>query len=748
MLGQNTLQARGDPRLGKKGVGKVDILQTAQQAIVIEVPIEYANFYVFASGYLTRALEKGFAASSDEDYYPYFAWIYIANLLSQYASGSVPPALKLPFVLHCIGRALTTKTVGMDNGKVTYAFIVNPTTIPAPNLWPVGYDIYGYVFYMGAVPPTPPLINGFPVMTIVGFPTYTVELGAAAFANMNLFLANKMADNDDFKLVNSTSPTPFDKDVSSFALMRNQQGLGFAGVASGGFGQLATLEVPIFRPLLSLLQSFPVPGGSGEAARYPNLIQNVAGDASTLGAYLGTLIPVSNQGVKRPIKFHVIDFNEFLETIAFWMQGLMNASVSDPLGTWSTTNPPTNLTCPLTLQEVALLLRNTMMECFKDTQAGVQGLYPVTPSAGTDFQYVPFTAHVGTCFLESVPWNLPTAIVENLRDLVVRYTQRSKTDFEFFVPVLSEFRNDLISDADFTYIYAATEGDPVAYPVFKPATMAENKRRVFNDKKQIMEDILVAETAVSFVDGSSSAGYLAINDPAVLTVLAGSWDDWLKSTGLSTYSMTLSPFSAEIGINVLYSGAATRHWIGGPDSQNSTRGGRKQPKPPSSTEIVKKREVRHAREFSTRFTRAKHKAILASPYIDRLAIADSFQSVPLTDPYSQIMKVWILPVIENEVLAVDDSTLIPRWQALMKETYLVNSSTGFDGISLSDMHYQYAQKMIKSRTAPDDAWDNFFKEMAAQGRGGILSSLVAGAVGMFFPSAAGIANQIADALPI
>jgi len=41
----------------------------------------------------------------------------------------------------------------------------------------------------------------------------------------------------------------------------------------------------------------------------------------------------------------------------------------------------------------------------------------------------------------------------------------------------------------------------------------------------------------------------------------------------------------------------------------------------------------------------------------------------------------------------------------------------------------------------------FFKQMADNGRGGILSSLVAGIAGAAFPSIAGVANSVASALP-
>jgi len=382
-----------------------------------------------------------------------------------------------------------------------------------------------------------------------------------------------------------------------------------------------------------------------------------------------------------------------------------------------------------------------MMEAFKDTQAGVQGLYPETPASDGDPQYVPFIAATNTCYLSNVPWNLPTAIIENLRDLVVRETKRNATDTEMFVPVLCLFNGDQLLPDDFTYSY-----NSVDYPVFTVPTMVKNVKRVWNEKTSTMVETLVPETPINLVDGSSSSGMVSINDPAILRVLAGTWDDWLKTKGLTTYSMTVGPFSAEHGINVLFSGSSTRHWIGGADSTSSVKP--LKPRSNSASSASTQKIPKYLpRDFSTRFTKQKHKAIMSSPFATKMAVADTFQSVPLTEPYNQIMSTWILPAIENESIGIDNSTLVPRWQALMKEPFLVNDSTGFDGESLSDIHYQYAHKMLKSRTSPDDIWDNFFVEMAKQGRGGILSSLVASAVGSFFPQAASAAQAIASVVP-
>jgi len=131
--------------------------------------------------------------------------------------------------------------------------------------------------------------------------------------------------------------------------------------------------------------------------------------------------------------------------------------------------------------------------------------------------------------------------------------------------------------------------------------------------------------------------------------------------------------------------------------------------------------------------------------------ADTAQTQPFNAAYTNIQSVWILPIIENElntsVLPQVQSTLISRWQALMGEPYLMASTSGSDGVSMTSMHQSYAARMVRGKLAPANNWDKFFTEMAAQGRGGILSSLVGGALSSFFPQAASTIQAVADVVP-
>jgi len=725
LLGQTSRQQRGDPRQGKKGITltRNDLVTTAQTTIPITVKSQQASMWAFAMGYVAKAMEKGFATSATNQWDPYFAFVYLTNLLSQYQSNSVPPALELPYVLHCFGRAMVTKEVGFANGRVTYTMA--PVLGGNPPLQiPIGYSTYGYTYNLLWVPDAPTFTGMFPNMTSSGIPAYTDAQGATAFAEMNTYLTRE-GQADDYRKVSSNIKTPWDKDVSAYAVLSQQQGLGARDVGSGGFGCQAQLEVPMFRPLLTLLN--PIQSDFLEAAanRYPNLTVNVAGDPCVLGGLSVCTIPLRHFGMKRALKFHPVDFNEYLETLAFWVQGLQQAAVQDPITPQQVAI--TTLACPLTLQEVSFLLRNTFMDIFKDTQAGVQGLYPEVPASGTDNQFVPFTASMGTCFLQSVPWELPVGFIEDIRASAFREVNRGKNDREYFIPVVGINALDVISSASFTYSSVPTGGDETINS-FSIPTQANFKKKVFNEKTNSFEIIVVPETVISLVDGSAPGVAVAINDPASLTTLAQTWNVWMKDSGLMTYSETLGIASAEKGINVLFNGNMTRHWV--PSS-----GG-------NGTLALR-------RQLSDRFVTKRSEALFTSPYANRIAVCDTAQSIPLAAPYSQIQKVWILPSIQSEISisAPPNSTANNRWQILMSEPYLMNASSGFDGISLTEMHSIFAQKMIKGRNSPPDDWDNFFVEAAKKGRGGILSSLIGGAISSFFPAAKPIVDAVEDFVP-
>jgi hypothetical protein len=313
---------------------------------------------------------------------------------------------------------------------------------------------------------------------------------------------------------------------------------------------------------------------------------------------------------------------------------------------------------------------------------------------------------------------LPSLLVENIRDLATREVAGvSPTDVSTWVPVVGQYYDEGLTQADYEYTF-----DGVTYPSFMSTAGLWEHRTKAKSGETIVKTL--AEEALSYVDGSGTSGLVAINNPAQLKTLVMQWNEWFNGTGLASYSRSVTTLGTEKGINVCFSGNATRHWIIPPDPLTATR----------------------RKTVDVRMEKKKWSNVRSSPNANKLAIADTFQSEPLASVYEQIQSIWILPINKVQTTATV-STTVQKIRALYHEPYLVNLSSGEDGITIAQQLQSYASKMIKAKLAPPDDLDAFLAQCAERGRGGVLSGLAAGFVGALFPQAKGVANAIAGVLP-
>jgi len=241
------------------------------------------------------------------------------------------------------------------------------------------------------------------------------------------------------------------------------------------------------------------------------------------------------------------------------------------------------------------------------------------------------------------------------------------------------------------------------------------------------------------VDGNSGVDLVAINDPKRLKELLTLWNDWLKTSGVASYSVQLGTMGTEKGISILCSIAGTRVWVPNPSLRTRTTGPLRERRKSSATLIEC---------VDVRMEKPRFKGLLTSVYAGRQAITTTHQCEVLAAPFEQVLDTWIMPIVEDEVVFGDSSTVLQRWQFIQGEPHATNSTSGEQGTTLATIHSTYASKMVKSNLSQADDWTEFFNNMAKLGRGGILTGLVAGLVGKAFPAIGGIASTIADALPI
>lgn len=381
------------------------------------------------------------------------------------------------------------------------------------------------------------------------------------------------------------------------------------------------------------------------------------------------------------------------------------------------------------------MLRNTMMGAFKETISASQGIYPFTPTSGIDNQFVPFTSGGNTCPLETLDMQLPVPFIENIRALAGRWVFGGSDGDFWYCPVLGQYATDALNTTDYVVTYTGSDG-AVTSNAF--ATAAIYREKEINAKGEVKTRMLT-EATISLVDGSSGIDLVAINDPKRLKELLTMWNDWVKTSGVASYSVQLGTMGTEKGISILCSLAGTRIWVPTPSLRTQLTGPLRERRSSSSNLI----------EFvDIRMEKPRFHGLLTSVYANRQAITTTHQCEVLAAPFEQVLDTWIMPIVQDEKIIGESSTVLQRWQFIMGEPHSTNSTSGEQGTTLSTIHSTYASKMVKSNLSQADDWTEFFNSMAKLGRGGILSGLVAGLVGKAFPALGGVASTIADALPL
>lgn len=703
-----------DPRVGASGLTEDLTLSTQINDIAIQSNMQQVSLECWCMGVMSFAFQKSLTASAQTNAQVYYAYRFMLESLASFASGNTPVGSKFPYILMAMGRALGPKSKVSNGSTFKYSFL---TTLTSPDATRgIGFTPYGAQWSTGAIPNAPVFENGFPLIDMATPGGYTEEVGAIAFQQMCTILDEKLKGSNPFRMVALNAKTSLDDDVSAFAIPKDVQGFGSNSTNSGGFGFTAKLEVPIVRPLLSSFNTYVV--AASETNRYGNYNINTAGDPTFVGSVMCREMPEAFWRSKIPPRFHAVDFLELLDVVCQWVVAMIQQYVRD--------NPSvTDITpqlCPLTIQEVGLILRSVCMQAFKETQTAVQGVGPILPTSSNDNQFLPFVAGNNCCYLAPSLMSLPTPFIENIRALSVRAV-RAGGSIEYYIPVLGKYFEDELVRGD----YVVEIGDPPeSVTVFKDPTTIFTKE-IYDEKRKITVRVPMAETSISLVDGYGVAGLVAINDPTRLTELTTLWNEWLNESGLTNYTAGLGVMGSEKGLNALASSIMTRHWVTAEDSKD--------------------RQERHQND-SRLVTRSK-KRLVSTVYSDRLAIADTSRVTIFTTAYEQVLSIWVLPSLYTTLnVPLGQSTLVPRAQSMMQEGYLAPSSSGNSGKALSVSHALYASKMIKGKLAAKTDWELFFEEMAKEGRGGILSGLVANLAGAAFPSLAGIAKGVADMIPI
>lgn len=669
-----------------------------QAAIIIDRAYDGYSAALTAFGYVCSALPRGYLANANGASDAYFACQYIADILNNGALGAEPLAQKLPYWLLAMSRAVSPKTVAIANGYVAYKWSGSGILVP-PGGFPLNPSGSAGT---RLVTPTNTLLWGFPGGALpVG---YTEQLGKQAFLTIAQFMSNKGLEN---KMVSLDDKTQFDTNVSTYCVQRGITGWGPFG--GGGIDLLLDHEVPIHSPLLGTWNTPATNPINTLSGRGGQRTSKTAGTPIMIGAGLSSIFQARHWSTKiKPyIKFY--DFLEFGQVLAYFCQGLLTRLASDNISQ-STISDPLAYQCPLSLQEVLLLLRNEMMYLFSSTQAACQCITPRNQNAN---MFTTFSAGTNSCSVGSVNMQLPLAFVENIKSAACQMGITKGRSVRYWLPVLGKYDGVSLSQSDYQVDFTVL-GEVTTVPVFA----TPSAKTVSTKGEQV-----AAEPIFNLIDGTSGGTSYFINDTKRLGELVVHWNKWIAN--LSAYSSSLTTVTNDKGMVVIGVPTKTRHW-----NQPSEAG-------LARAKAFVDPRMSKSNGFGTVY--ASQEAVAVTGYSELLPGTDIF------------FRSFVLPInyigpAENDRSETD----FQRYRGLYEETHtIVNSSTGDAAKTLESIHYTFAEQLTKGKAAPITEMDQQIEELSKHGQAGILSTLartVGGAV--FGPGVGNVLGTIGDAIGV
>jgi len=692
-------------------------LPGSRNAITIDTSYDGETLINTVMGYICAALQKGYLANAPDPNYPFWAANYVLAILNSYVKGIVPAAQSLPEWLHCLGRALAPKDVpsahhGLTDYKVSYTAL----QFPPGAIIPISPAVYGYESLLWI--PASNSINGFP--TALPPTPYSLGSGEQAWNSVCQFMSDTFPElKQQNTMISINESTVWDKNVSPMCVVVQTTGWGPGN--SGGQDFQAQLEVPVHTPLLSVMNK-PIPSGDetqqGRAATYS---MKFSGTPLAVGAYLPGLIRKKHWNTKKSPHFKFIDFLEFADVLAQYVVRLQSEFASAPTSQLTVVQPAT-YRCPLTIQEMQLILRNEIMYVFGVSQAGAQGLAPRLASSTSDNEFVPFASGTTTCATAALGMKLPKAFVENIKSLAYVCAdvgpdgRKLKYSPTHYIPVLGKYAQDVLVGPQYLVEWII-QGQTTILPAFfsESATSVKDKTGAWKS---------VVEPPIDLIDGAAGSSYIFINDFDRLSVLTSFWNEWI--TRLESVSSQLTTVTSDGGLKVLGALFMTRHWS-----------------VPAPNQVLRDEFFKDERFIS-------RKEISETVYSDRqqYALSSGAHFISGTDTF---FRNWVLPI--NPLSGTNRpscNTGFVRMQSIAEEPgSIITSTTGEAGIFISTLHANYASALVRGSASPLTEWDQLLADLDTSGHAGILSSLASAVGGAIFGPGVGAAiGSIGNALGV
>jgi len=710
-------------------------MSNTQSALTLETAVNVGTFQGIALSVVSYALSRGWDSYTSTPDIPYFAYIYLTNTLINYANDAVPQMSSVPRWLAIWGSMIGQKRVPFYAGAITYKFNTGANTAVLSVTENVGPT--AAALQWNCSKPTNAVVNTRFIITDNVTPAYTSDLGESAASSLFQFMQSDRGGNKEMDQMvpsNGAPPARVKVDASAYATVTTQLG---GGQESGGWLTSLSLEVPIRSPIFSIFLMQPSNLTNTIPGRFSNYPRSFSGDVlSNAGLSISYLHP-KQLSMKQPIKYHFVDFFEFSEVVALWLGQVIEQRFNDPdemqnyniaggagLNPTASANWLQSLTCPLTFQEVNLLLRATLMNAVKDTQPAVQSLYPREDN-GSYPEFAAFVAGFGTGpRAMTTEMKLPRLLLENIRNLTSKINDQHRNGANnpyVSVPVLGGYPGDVLPYGDAVVIIPALPSDDPGIPIFSQmgATPSFYHGKRVN-AKGVIENIMAPETPISLYDGSSTAGYIIINDPGPLNTLVSIWNTWIVQN-VEQFSVAIDVLGTENGIALSRSVNVTRYWQD--VSVDSP-----------------------ALQFVD--PRIKKATLTPSYYASRQEDAVSFSYNPYSSVWETYQQFYILPQVRiDHTTIITNQSDFTRVSGGMREPFSLAANETAMPKNFQESHASYASLLTRQKLAVKTSIENFLDEAARKGRGGILTSLLAGPLDKALGTG-GLLSGLASVLPI
>jgi len=636
---------------------------------------------------------------------PYFAFVKLYQSFVSAMNGSVPTLQSAPRWYWNIVQALNPKILSFKTGRVSLKWNVPVGLESDVPDWK--FNVQGYQTVLGIPQFGNGEVNGF--LPIIAPDVYTDDLGSAAIKSLFSFYKEKGMT----ELV-SNYITLSNRTGSAFAVAGAE--LGNSAGNSAGIISTVYSETQINMPIYSKLalyqpddeyrgwQRLQISGGSA-CYVIPRMTE-----MDTEKELYNTYCP----------QFKYYNFDEFYEVLSLSvgtaLETLVKTQIGAPLAP-----------CPLTVQQVKLILRHTLMRRFynhfaQDLQFNGNGLLSL----------IPLTCGVNGSSTTQTSMLFPTVLAENIRACCRKKVKIHKNSIGVidYIPILAR-PSELPEPGNYSYETGSGPADLYA-----------------TDPDEVPIDVI----DLSFVQGGTKA-YVTLEGDHILT-LVSVWNDWIK--GLSSYLTPLVDPGTEQGISALITTMTTLQQRYVPEAVTLTN----QVAAKNLTKQNSKKKI-----LGIDRVEFKKKHLRVSPVKVGPGVGNYFESIrpsaltttntPL-EPLMKYTKLLIAPAAIGSTSEPVGAASPAAQQIFRIEPYKVPMSglpdiVGADSNGTQNLfsrHLQLAILDVKSSLAAQSEPEQDFANAAKQGRGGFFANLA----GMFAEDVIGIkggraiAGAIGDAV--